>query len=236
MQYADMADETDAALAIKALRERAGLSVRKMAERMKMPPSTYGHYEDPRRFKGPYLPVEIAEKIAEAVEGTRVDSKEVWALTGPSSALVSAADASPALDKSNLVSVYDVTASAGHGAVVDDEERVSSLAFPPGYLRKLTRANPRDLAIITVKGDSMLPTLGDDDVVMLDMSKRDLSYDGLFILRDNGDGLLVKRVGRASRSGYVSLISDNRTLYPAVERAIEDIEVIGKVLWHGRKV
>ena len=136
----------------------------------------------------------------------------------------------------SLVTVYDVTASAGHGAVVDDEEHVSSLAFPPGYLRKLTRANPRDLAIITVKGDSMLPTLNDDDVVMLDTSKRDLSYDGLFILRDNGDGLLVKRVGRASRSGYVSLISDNRTLYPAVERAIEDIEVIGKVLWHGRKV
>ena len=136
----------------------------------------------------------------------------------------------------SLVPVYDVTASAGHGAVVEDENHVSSLAFPPGYLRRLTSAKPRDLAIITVKGDSMLPTINEDDVVMLDMSKRDLSYDGLFVLRDNGDGLLVKRIGRATRGGYVSLISDNRSLYHVVERAIEDIEVIGKVIWHGRKV
>jgi len=137
---------------------------------------------------------------------------------------------------STLVPVYDVQASAGHGNLVDAEDHVSSLAFPADYLRKLTRANPKDLKIITVKGDSMLPTLNDDDVVMLDTSKKDLSYDGLFVLRDNGDGLLVKRIGRASKSGFVSLISDNRVLYPTVERAIEDIQVIGKVLWQGRKV
>lgn len=139
-------------------------------------------------------------------------------------------------DGSSLIPVYDVAASAGDGSVVYDEEHVESLAFPAGYLRKLTSANSRDLKIITVKGDSMLPTLNDDDVVMLDTSKHDLSYDGLFVLRDNGDGLLVKRIGRATRSGYVTLISDNRALYPTVERAIEDIQVIGKVLWQGRKV
>lgn len=135
-----------------------------------------------------------------------------------------------------LVPVYDVQASAGHGAIVYDEDHVSSLAFPMGYLRKLTRAKPHDLRIITVKGDSMEPTLHDDDVVMIDTSKHDLSFDGLFVIRDNGEALMVKRIGRASRSGYVTIISDNRDQYLPVERSLADIEVVGRVLWYGRKV
>lgn len=135
-----------------------------------------------------------------------------------------------------LVAVYDIQASAGDGAYPVDEYRLGSLAFPKNYLRSLTRANPLDLAIISVKGDSMLPTLADDDVVMLDTSKRDLSYDGLFVIRDNGNALLVKRIGRASKPGCITIISDNRGLYSSVEKALSDIEVIGKVIWSGGKV
>lgn len=87
----------------------------------------------------------------------------------------------------DLVPVYNVAASAGYGALMDDQEEiVDRLSFPPGYLRRITSARPQDLAIIAVKGDSMVPTLGDNDVVMIDMSKRDLSFDGLFVMRDGG--------------------------------------------------
>lgn len=152
----------------------------------------------------------------------------------------SGADASVLDDKHGgeptLVAVYDIQASAGDGAYAVDEYQVGSLAFPKNYLRSLTRANLPDLAIISVKGDSMLPTLADDDVVMLDTSKRDLSYDGLFVIRDNGNALLVKRIGRASKPGCVTIISDNRDLYSSVEKALSDIEVIGKVIWAGGKM
>jgi phage repressor protein C with HTH and peptisase S24 domain len=134
-----------------------------------------------------------------------------------------------------LVPVYDVAASAGYGAEVLSETVVDQLAFPAGYLRRITSAAPRDLAIIGVKGDSMAPTLADDDVVMVDTSKRDLSFDGLFVLRDGGASLLVKRIGRGSRRGSVVLISDNRT-YPPMERDAVDIEVVGKVVWMGVRV
>jgi phage repressor protein C with HTH and peptisase S24 domain len=136
-----------------------------------------------------------------------------------------------------MVPVYDVQASAGDGATVIHEEPVSSLVFPARYLSHITSSNPRDLSIISVKGDSMHPTLADDDVVMLDRSKRDLSFDGLFVIRDNGgDALLVKRIGRASAPGHVMVISDNRALYDPIEKKLEDIEVIGKVIWAGGKV
>jgi len=134
------------------------------------------------------------------------------------------------------VPIYNVEASAGNGAHIGDEYQVASLSFPEGYLQRITRAQPRNLAVISVKGDSMMPTLCDDDIVMIDTTKRDLSYDGLFVIRDNGDALLIKRIGRASRSHHITVISDNRDHYPPVERALGDIEVIGKVIWKGGKV
>jgi hypothetical protein len=136
----------------------------------------------------------------------------------------------------DMISVFDIHASAGDGMMVLTEDEACRLEFPRGYLQTITKANPRYLAIIGVKGDSMLPTLADDDIVMLDRSKRDLSYDGLFVIRDNGDGLLVKRIGRASKAGHVAIISDNRALYHPVEKSLTDIEVIGKVIWSGGKV
>lgn len=136
---------------------------------------------------------------------------------------------------SALVPVYDVAAGAGHGAIIDLEEMVFSMAFPDNYLKKLTKSKPENLAIIGVKGDSMLPTLLDDDVVLLDMEKRNLNYDGLFVLRFD-DALHVKRIGRATSEGHVTILSDNRDLYPSFERRIDTIEAVGKVLWYGRKV
>lgn len=133
-----------------------------------------------------------------------------------------------------LVPIYAVEASAGYGCVIEHEEVVDTLAFPPGYLRRLTQANPRNLAIIAVKGESMVPTLHDDDIVMIDTTKKDLSFDGLFVIRDDGAGLLVKRIGRASQRGYVMMIPDNKA-YPSVERKIQDVEVIGRVIWMGKK-
>jgi phage repressor protein C with HTH and peptisase S24 domain len=134
----------------------------------------------------------------------------------------------------DLVNVYNVAASAGFGALVGEESVVDRLAFPHGYLRHITSANPKNLAIISVKGKSMEPTLSDDDIVMIDLTKTDLSYDGLFVVRDGGDSLLVKRISRGPRRGTVLMVSDNPH-YPNQERAFEDVDVVGKVIWKGVK-
>jgi phage repressor protein C with HTH and peptisase S24 domain len=139
-------------------------------------------------------------------------------------------------DQGDMVSVYNVTVSAGDGAMVPGhEEMADRLVFPPGYLRTITGTRPADLAIITVRGDSMLPTLSDNDVVMIDRYRCGPPYEGLFVLRDDaGEGLLVKRISYGSRRGAIMLISDNRA-YPPVERRMEDVNIIGKVIWMGVK-
>ena len=133
-----------------------------------------------------------------------------------------------------FVPVFDVEASAGYGSIAEYEPQTTSLAFPPDYLKRLTSSSPRNLAIISVKGDSMEPTLLDHDIVLLDMSKKNLSYDGLFVLRFD-EALHVKRVGRAAKPGRITIISDN-VAFPPITADREDIEAVGKVLWYGRKV
>lgn len=238
--------ETPIALQLKKIREEAGIGVREMARRTGMSVGGYRHYETPKLFKSAYLPVEVSQKIAAAI-GDRESATKVIELSGALEGLDSIEegqehegllrienDEAPPADR-KLIPVNSVEASAGHGSIIHDEYQEYSLAFPPNYLRILTQTNPKELSIISVKGESMEPTLLSNDIVLLDRSKKDLNYDGLFVLRFN-DVLHVKRVGRSPKKGYVMIISDNKHLYPPIDAAITDIEPVGKVLWYGRKV
>ena len=209
-----------------------------------MNPTSYRHYENPDRFKSEYLPLAFAQDIQAKVghEGFAVKAMKLAGVMEGSQNMgeaetpmvrVENEDAPPS-DR-DLVPVYAVQASAGPGALVSDEYQTHSLAFPPSYLKTLTSSSPKNLSIISVKGESMEPTLSDNDIVLLDMSKTDLSYDGLFVIRfDNA--LHVKRVGRSPKKGHITIISDNKDLYPPMTAAVADIEPVGKVLWCGRKV
>jgi phage repressor protein C with HTH and peptisase S24 domain len=108
------------------------------------------------------------------------------------------------------------------------------MAFDRSFLRRMTDAKPSELAIIRVKGHSMEPTLMDDDHVLVDRSKTSLSYDGLFVLRFD-DVLHVKRIGRSAIRGQVVVISDHPA-YRDLDMPKVDLDVIGRVLWVGRKV
>jgi phage repressor protein C with HTH and peptisase S24 domain len=207
---------------LKAARQAAGFeNAADAARRFGWAQSTYfGHENGSRGFRA-----DTASEYARAFKVT-----QEWLLFGrggPPEAL-------PVEQASDMVDVYNVEASAGFGALVGHEMVVDRLSFPPGYLSRITRSNPKNLAIIGVKGKSMEPTLSDDDIVMVDLSKTDLSYDGLFVVRDGGDSLLVKRISRGSRRGTVMLVSDNPQ-YPNQERSFEDVEVVGKVIWKGVK-
>jgi len=64
------------------LRMRSGLGLRELARRMGLSVSSYGHYEDPSRFKAPFLRMDIARRIADALADTGIDRAEVLALAG----------------------------------------------------------------------------------------------------------------------------------------------------------
>lgn len=213
-------------IGLKVLMDRQGAKAAPLAKRAGMGISAI---RDMFR-KGVSPKVSTAIAVAAAL-GTTIDGV---ILAGSGLTPEGPIDQGPS-DGDDLIPVFDIAASAGHGTVVDYEAIAYSMAFPQGYLQHITKSDPKNLQIISVKGDSMHPTLHDDDLVMLDRSKTSLNYDGLFVLL-YGDALHVKRISRAPTQGRIVIISDNRSIYPPQEYAAEDVSVVGKVIWYGRKV
>ncbi len=134
------------------------------------------------------------------------------------------------------IPVLDVEASAGHGALAEMESKSGQFGFDEGWLRKLTPSKASSLSIIHVHGDSMERTLNDGDEVMVDLGDgQSRLRDGIYVLRMD-DALNVKRVAIEPQGRRISVLSDNPA-YPSwrgLERRA--INIVGRVLWFGRKL
>lgn len=131
---------------------------------------------------------------------------------------------------------YDVTASAGGGAVIHDEAVVDHLAFKREWVVRYMGLDPKHLALITIRGDSMSGTIDDGDLVLLD-TRPGLDYaDGIYVIQFAG-ALLCKRL-HYSLTGVVEVISDN-SAYPTEKlglEALEQLTIVGRVVWQGRRL
>lgn len=148
----------------------------------------------------------------------------------------------PASDERNaakgLIAIprYNVSASAGSGALDGSERPIAHIGFEPLWLERLSRARPRDLSIIRVEGDSMFPTLGDGDDIMVDRSAALRKVqDGIYVLRRD-DTLLVKRITVHPTDTTITISSDNPTYARWPDCRPEDVTIIGRVIWAGRSI
>ena len=134
------------------------------------------------------------------------------------------------------IPLFDVQASAGHGALAEVEAYYSRFGFDERWLQNLTPSRPSSLSVICVAGDSMEPTLSDGDEVMVDQSDNGQRLrDGIYVIRSD-DTLMIKRVALGPQGKQISIVSDNQA-YPSwhdVER--RSIHIVGRVLWFGRKL
>lgn len=151
---------------LKALRERAGISIREMARRLDMSPSTYNHYESNDRFKARYLPMDIAQRIARAMTGgASSDQAEVLALAGAQAAQIApntshlAEDAAPFVFREQPIPVgaqhLTLRAVFGDRAPEPATYRIThalpGLGLWPGDVAVVTlsrNAQPGELAIV----------------------------------------------------------------------------------------
>lgn len=140
------------------------------------------------------------------------------------------------LDDFVMVPRYDVSGSAGNGAVIHSEQIVDHLAFRADWVKNALGVARKDLALISVKGDSMEPTLSEGDLILVDTGVRRLEDSAIYVLR-RGEGLFVKRV-QNKLDGTVVVKSDNHR-YDAetyTSESAPSIDVIGRVVWVGRRL
>ena len=127
-----------------------------------------------------------------------------------------------------------VGASAGAGALTGSELPIDEMAFGEKWLRRLCH-DPSQLSLIAVTGDSMSPTLSDGDDIMVDRSAATTPLrDSIYVLRMD-DALMVKRLAIAPDRS-LSVISDNPQFRDWDNVDPANIDVIGRVVWTGRKL
>ncbi len=138
-------------------------------------------------------------------------------------------------DELVFVPTYEVEAAAGDGIVINQEYETGRLAFRHDWLRSVTSAMAEDLAVITVHGDSMYPTLADGDSILVDLSQRAAGRDGVYIVRF-GEFVLVKRLLIDPVRCEVMISCDNEN-YPRLAPVDPiDVDVAGRVIWVGRRI
>jgi transcriptional regulator with XRE-family HTH domain len=103
--------------------------------------------------------------------------------------------------------------------------------FPPNFVNNQLNSLAKQLVVVEVEGDSMVPTIMSGEKVIVDTGHKTPSPDGLYAIRDSFDNVIIRRLQllRAAHPSRVKMISDNPK-HAAEEALLTDIEVVGKAL------
>ncbi|MGF1806059.1 helix-turn-helix domain-containing protein [Aliivibrio sifiae] len=131
---------------------------------------------------------------------------------------------------------YDVEVSAGSGSLVVQEKQPEGIAFSNTFITNDLGVKPSNIFLMPVRGDSMIPTLQNQALIMVNRIE-DFTGDGIYVFRFDGQ-LMVKRL-QFTKTG-LNIVSDNQTYKPweltRKEMTTFDFEIIGEVVWAGQKV
>ena len=132
-----------------------------------------------------------------------------------------------------IIAVVELAGQAGAGLTALDDDFPPDPPrwyFPETVVRHEARANPSDLRIVCVRGNSMEPDLRDGDRVVADTARRVPETGQLCVFWD-GNGLLVRRVEYAPGSSppQLRLLAANPAYAPYTCLA-HDAHVVGTVL------
>lgn len=132
-----------------------------------------------------------------------------------------------------LVPLYAAQASAGGGAFVDYAPIKDHIPFTPDFMRKrLGRTNTKGLLCVYARGDSMEPSIGNGDMIMVDTDQSDLSSDVFAFTYD--DTFFIKRL--QPQPGSLTVISDNPAYPPFTleQEHMNELSIVGRVVHIGR--
>lgn len=131
----------------------------------------------------------------------------------------------------------DIVLAMGEPAPIEEYPATDLVPFNLGFIRAITNADTEKLLLFTGHGESMEPTLLRSDLLMIDTGNRSPSMsDQIWAFHYAGGGM-VKRLRRIKESGrdMFLILSDNPAV-PAQVAGIEDVHVIGKLVWVGRRI
>lgn len=133
---------------------------------------------------------------------------------------------------------YDVRAAMGGGQIPHEyPEMLQDIRVSPKHLRDLgvTFKEHFHLKMITGWGQSMAPTIKDRDPLLVDITIREFTGDGIYLF-SHDEMLYVKRLQKKGKDRF-KMISDNKHHDPEDIR-VDDTHILARVLyvWNGSPV
>lgn len=134
----------------------------------------------------------------------------------------------------DLVSIEQIDLAYGLGATFADGPIGSELMhFPRQWVDAITSSPPALLTWTRGRGDSMLPTINDGDLILLDRSQRRVTEQDALWAFTVGDLAAIKRL--RIKGDRVVVLSDNPAVPPDEER-IDEVNIVARVVFVGRKI
>lgn len=125
--------------------------------------------------------------------------------------------------------------SLGGGATIFEQyEQKGIVPFQRAWLRGMMKGSIAELFVARGDGDSMQPTILNGDIVLIDTAQKDIRQQDRIWAVSYGDLGVIKRVRRLPGGSY-QLLSDNPSV-PPVECIDEEMFVVGRVIWIGRRI
>ncbi len=130
---------------------------------------------------------------------------------------------------------YHLELAAGTAMIPEREVIQTTRPFREEEVRRLAM-HPDNLVMVRVRGESMYPTFYPGDEVLVDISAPVIVDDGIYAIRVDNT-LKIKRLQHYP-GGRIRLISDNphyETYEINIEETVEDVAIIGRVVWGARR-
>lgn len=118
-----------------------------------------------------------------------------------------------------------INPSCGNGTIVVDDAEITPITLGKKLIQNVLKiSNFNDLKVFRASGDSMEPTIYDNDDLLVDISRKDYINGGIFIIEKFGDWF-IKRLNLRF-DGNLEIISDNKEKYPVqIIKYNEEIEI-----------
>lgn len=147
------------------------------------------------------------------------------------------ADPNERPDELVYIREVDIKFAMGEGAEVEDYPTAGLIPFNLGFIQSITKTPTENLVIFGGHGDSMEPTLLRSDILMFDKGDTAPAIaDKIWAFHYAGLGY-IKRLSRIREDGRDKYLitSDNKEIPPKTAE-IEDVHVVGKLVWVGRRM
>lgn len=137
-------------------------------------------------------------------------------------------------DEFDLVPIQRIDLEYGMGEMATNVPiETDVLHFPRAWVEAITSTPPALLTFARGRGDSMQPTIQDNDMILIDRSQqRVLEQDAIWAVA-MGDVGMIKRV--RVRGESVILLSDNAHV-PEDRVTPDEIYIVGRVVFIGRRL